>query len=1120
LLKIFLLQHLHELYKLYLKHPSLKQLLDAGQNLEGGFFLKGLAGSAVAFVLSGYVEQRRRPSLVVVNDKEEAAYLFSDLSCLLPENQVYFFPSSYKRSVQYGQTLPDAIVQRTDVVALLPALNENDERPVVVVTYPDALFEKVVSLDTLSRNSIKIQKGEKVSPDFICDTLTEYGFQRSDFVYEPGQFSVRGSIVDVFSYSASTPYRLDFFGDEVETIRSFDVEDQLSKELLSEVVIIPNLQSPEDNPSRILLTDLLPPSTTLWVKNPELVLNRMDELSRIVSTATQLNASNFASRDIFSNSLLTRSTLYFGIKPLSVQLPTFDFGTSPQPAFGKNFELLVQKINEDAGRGYQTFILSDNSAQLERLDGIMHGIAPDIAYNPVEGTISEGFVDHNLRINLYTDHQIFERYHRYKLKHEFNRRDAITMQELVDLQPGDYVVHIDHGIGIFGGLVSTEINGKKQEAIRLVYQDNDTLLVSIHNLHKISKYRGKDAESPKIYKLGSGAWQRLKQNTKRKIKDIARELIALYSQRRSQPGFSFSPDTYMQQELEASFVFEDTPDQLSATKAVKEDMEAERPMDRLICGDVGFGKTEVAIRAAFKAVADSKQVAVLVPTTILALQHYQTFTSRLKGFPCTVEFLNRMKTPAQQREIRQRASEGKIDILIGTHALLNSTLKFKDFGLLVVDEEQKFGVAAKEKLKQLKLNVDTLTLTATPIPRTLQFSLMGARDLSIINTPPANRHPILTEVHTFSTAIIKEAIDYEMDRGGQVFFVHNRIQNIAEVELMVNKICPKAKTAVAHGQMEPSKLEKIMLGFISGDYDVLISTSIIESGLDISNANTMIINNAQMFGLSDLHQLRGRVGRSNKKAFCYLLAPPLETLTADARRRLRAIEEFSELGSGFSIAMQDLDIRGAGNILGAEQSGFITEIGFEAYQRILDEALEELRESEFVTIQTQAEHETQREWKPSYADCHVETDMEILLPDSYITNTTERIKLYREIDSLHNAEELERFRNEIRDRFGPLPRQVEDLLSVVRLRWIAVELGFEKLILGNGQLMAHFISNQLSPYYRSSTFEGIIRFIQQHPERFKLKEGKDKLTIRIAGVGEISEAIETLQKLHETLPVK
>ena len=1084
---------------------------------EKNAFIKDLAGSSLAFIGAAIHLETDTPLVIVLNEKEEAAYVFSDLSALLGMEKIFFFPSSFKRSIRFEQVMPEAIIQRTDVLNLLRQMGEGESLNSIIVTYSDALFEKIPNQAVLKENTLTIVKGERVSTDFITEILFEYGFERTDFVYEPGQFAIRGSIIDIFSYSSAMPYRIDFFGDEVESIRTFDVEDQLSRDLLQSITIIPNLQA-KDQTEGAILTAALPENAIVWIKNPELVLERLNQLVDIAQQSGFATQAGCATGKEFFSSLQNHYTFYFGFRPSVPVSKTIEFSTSPQPSFLKNFDFLADDIEQQNLNGYRVYLLSDNPAQLDRLKSILHSIKPDLHFELINASIAEGFVDHDLRICLYTDHQIFGRYHKYRLKHEFTRRDALTMQELVNLQPGDYVVHIDHGIGVFGGLVKTEVNGNLQEAIRLIYKDNDTLLVNIHNLHKISKYRGKDAEAPKVYKLGSGAWQKLKQRTKSKIKDIAKDLIALYAKRKAQKGFAFSPDTFMQQELEASFIYEDTPDQQKATQAVKLDMEDERPMDRLVCGDVGFGKTEVAIRAAFKAVADSKQVAVLVPTTILALQHYRTFTSRLNGFPCNVEFMSRMKSAAQQREIRQRLKDGKIDILIGTHSILKEASNFKDLGLLIVDEEQKFGVAAKEKIRQFKLNVDTLTLTATPIPRTLQFSLLGARDLSIINTPPPNRYPIQTELHVFNTAIIKEAVEYEVSRGGQVFFVHNRVQNIGEVQIMLHKIVPRIRTAVAHGQMEPSKLESIMLDFINGDYDVLISTAIIEAGLDIPNANTIIINNANMFGLSDLHQLRGRVGRSNKKAFCYLLAPPLESLTPEARRRLKAIEEFSELGSGFSIAMQDLDIRGAGNLLGAEQSGFISEIGYETYQRILDEAIQELKETDFRELFSPQQSEIRTDkWVGTNTDCQVETDLEVLIPDYYVSNTAERIKLYRELDSIKNPQELEVFASELRDRFGSIPAPVIELMNIVRLRWIAVELGIEKILLKNGKVHAYFVTNQLSPFYRTSTFERIINHILRNPTIFSMKEGNEKLILTIKDVKGVNKAIEILQQMLDNV---
>lgn len=1111
--------NIDNILELYLQNSNTLNVVDSlSNNQPTNLFIKGLSGSSIGLVASACIKKSNRPFLFILTDKEEAAYFFNDLSNILSPEQIFFFPSSFKRSVQYSQTLSEAVIQRTDVLNLLPRLAHNSNLNIAIVTYPDALFEKVVTIENLEKNTLIIKKGEKIPPSFIMDLLDEYDFERVEFVYEPGQYSIRGSIVDIFSFSDANPYRVDFFGDEVESIRVFDVEDQLSREQLNEITIIPNMHIGGENLARTFLSNTLPKNISVWAKNSEVAIGRMNELYELASSSNNEGysgniESNFAKGKELFDFLKDRGSVDFGIKHLFKPDHVIDFETSPQPLFHKNFELIAQNIEENTEKDYKTYILADNRTQFERLSGIFQSINKQIHFVSVPTTIHEGFIDHTLKICLYTDHQLFDRYHKFTLKHEFNRKDAISIQELINLKPGDYVVHIDHGVGVFGGLVKTDVNGKKQEAVRLIYQDSDTLLVNIHNLHRISKYRGKDSDAPKVHKLGSGAWQRLKQNTKRKIKDIAKDLIALYAKRKAEHGFAFSPDTYMQQELEASFIFEDTPDQEKATIAVKEDMESRIPMDRLICGDVGFGKTEVAVRAAFKAVADNKQVAVLVPTTILALQHHQTFTSRLKDFPCSIDFISRMKSAKMQKEITQKVLEGKIDIIIGTHALIKDTLKFKDLGLLIVDEEQKFGVAAKEKLKQLRVNVDTLTLTATPIPRTLQFSLMGARDLSIINTPPPNRHPISTEIHVFSSQIIKEAIEYEVSRGGQIFFVHNRVQNIIEIQVMIHKLCPHVRTVIGHGQMEPARLEKTMLDFISGDYDVLIATSIIESGLDIPNANTIIINNAHMFGLSDLHQLRGRVGRSNKKAFCYLITPPIETLTNEARRRLKAIEEFSDLGSGFSIAMQDLDIRGAGNLLGGEQSGFIADIGFETYHRILDEAIQELKETEFKSVFESENDEKDRAWKPLHADCHIETDFELLLPDTYVNSVPERMRLYRELDSIERAEDLQKFENHLKDRFGEIPKQAIELLNVVRLRWIAIELGMEKIVLKNETLVGYFISNQQSSFYRSETFANIIGYIQKHHQLFQFKESKEKLSLTVKKIENIENAIKVLQQI-------
>jgi transcription-repair coupling factor (superfamily II helicase) len=1105
--------NLQEILSLYQNQESVKIFTRqiAGSSISR-VRLKGMSGSLNAIIISACIEALVRPFIIVLNDKEEAAFLYTDLCNILPSNTFFFFPSSYKRSIQYGQILADALIQRTDTLAAIPNLSSVDQPKTVIITYADALCEKIVTQHYFEKNTISISVSEKISQDFLTDFLLEIGFERVEFVYEPGQFSLRGSIVDVFSFTSAFPFRIDFFGNIVESIRSFDIDNQLSMDSFERAIIVPNLHTGKNESPLTQLTDQLPKNSIIWIRDLEWVVGRMNDVYAIMD-----NAESVTSGAKFFEAIQEFSTVEFGIKPLLKQNQTISFETTPQPAFRKNFDLLSQNLIEYLAKGYQPFILAENPLQHQRLQNIFESTNQDVRFTAIESTLHEGFIDHNLRICLYTDHQLFDRYHKYKLKNELTNRNSISIQELMSLKSGDFVVHVDHGVGVFGGLVKTNVNGKIQEAVRLTYKDGDTLFVNIHALHRISKFRGKDSELPKLYKLGSAAWQRLKQNTKRKVKDIAKELIALYAKRRTERGFGFSPDSYLQQELEASFIYEDTPDQITATQAVKDDMHANIPMDRLICGDVGFGKTEIAIRAAFKAVADSKQVAVLVPTTVLALQHFQTFSQRLASFPCNVDFLSRMKTAKNQKDTLKKLEEGKIDILIGTHAMLGNTVKFKNLGLIIVDEEQKFGVAAKEKLKKIRINVDTLTLTATPIPRTLQFSLMGARDLSIINTPPPNRHPISTEIHALNTEIIKEAIDYEVNRGGQVFFVHNRVKNIAEIQQMISKICPRVTSVVAHGQMEPSKLEKTMLDFISGDYDVLISTMIIESGLDIPNANTIIVNNAHMFGLSDLHQLRGRVGRSNKKAFCYLITPPLDVLTNEARRRLKAIEELSELGSGFSIAMQDLDIRGAGNLLGGEQSGFIAEIGFETYHKILDEAIQELKEEEFKDLFDNINEGKQTKWQPGSSDCYIETDMELLIPDSYVNSVPERMRLYRELDGLRGTTEPNKFKEKLRDRFGPIPEQVEDLLRIVQLREQAVNLGIEKLILKNDILIGQFITNQISPFYSSATFVNILNAIQKSPNRFQLKESKEKLSLVAKNVKKVTDAIDVLQLLESEL---
>ncbi|MBN2813857.1 MAG: transcription-repair coupling factor [Bacteroidales bacterium] len=1059
--------------------------------------------------------------LVVMPEKEDAAYIYNDLVNLLGSDNVLFFPSSFKRSVHYNQIDNGSVILRTNVVNRLGSDEKYAQgNYLIVVTYAEGLAEKVITQVKLKKNTLQLNKGEKLSIAFIREVLEEYHFTDVDFVYEPGQYAIRGSLVDVFSFASSDPYRIDFFGDEVESIRTFDVDTQLSKEIHEKINILPNVQELKHEDISEPITDYLDSKSVVWISDIRFTADKLntiyDEISQRADKSEEvlpLSESQLTTGHYLISKLPEFKVVEFAARnfyPGSVQL---SFNTLPQPAFNKNFNLLADDLLILTENEYKNYILSDSEKQIERLTEIFHDINKSIRFNPLLKTLHEGFIDRDLKLCCYTDHQIFERYHKYTLQNYFSNRGTLSLKELKGLQPGDYVVHIDHGIGKFGGLEKIEINGKVQESIRLVYQDNDVLYVSIHSLHRISKYKGKDNDPPRMYKLGTGAWQKLKQNTSRKIKDIARELISLYARRKMQQGFAFAPDTYMQNELEASFIYEDTPDQVKTTKAIKEDMESENPMDRLVCGDVGFGKTEVAVRAAFKAVADSKQVAVLVPTTILALQHYHTFRDRLKDFPCNLEYINRFKKGTQQTDIIKRLKEGKIDIIIGTHRLLGADIQFKDLGLLIIDEEQKFGVAAKEKLKNLKLNVDTLTLTATPIPRTLQFSLMGARDLSVINTPPPNRHPVITELHTFNDDIIREGIEYEVSRGGQVFFINNRVQNIHEVETLIRKLCPRVKTCVAHGQMEGPELEKTMTDFVSGDYDVLVATAIIESGLDIPNANTIFINNAHHFGLSDLHQLRGRVGRSNKKAFCYLLSPPLTLMTPDARRRLKAVEELSELGSGFNIALHDLDIRGAGNMLGGEQSGFIADIGFETYTKILNEAINELKETEYKEVFASKEKEQPEEEKKYVEDCQIDTDLELLFPDNYIANVTERMSLYRELDQIQTEEDLLKFESSLVDRFGPLPDVSKELLEVVRLRWLANRLGFEKLVMKSGKLIGYFVSNQESAYYKSKTFSNILGFVQKQPARFRMKEGNNKLTLTCEPITSVKTASNLLRSL-------
>ena len=1112
----------NEIISHYNNHPNLEGLIGAFSNSEvRRICLDGLTGSSKAIILAGVFLKMQNTHLVIIPEKEDAAYFYNDLVSMVGDDNVFFFPSTYKRSVQYGQTEPANIVLRTEVLNHLAS----GKRKSILVSYPESVMEKVVSKPDLKKNTFHIKKGDRISLEFLEEILQEYHFTRTDFVYEPGQYSIRGSIADVFSYSAEIPYRIDFFSEEVESIRSFNTDDQLSVNILNQISIIPNLQDISVEQMNETFLDFIPQSTSIWIEDTVLIREKINNI--FYQTRQKEEDGQLADKQEiiitghhFIEDCAKFKIAEFGRQHLFTPDLKFEYHVEPQPSFNKNFELLSDKLLSNTAEGFSTYIVSESQSQIERLQDIFSEINPEANFTPLFMNLHGGFTDNDLKISVYTDHQIFDRYHKFRIRGYFTKKESISVKELTGLNPGDYVVHIDHGIGKFGGLEKIEVNGKIQEAIKLVYRDNDILYVGIHSLYRISKYKGKDNAEPKIYKLGSGAWQKLKQSTKKRVKDIAKDLIKLYAARMDSSGYSFSPDSYLQRELEASFIYEDTPDQLKATIAVKEDMEAPHPMDRLICGDVGFGKTEIAIRAAFKAAADSKQSAVLVPTTILAFQHYRTFTSRMKDFPCNIEYISRHKKASDQKKILSKLEDGKIDIIIGTHKLAGNDVRFKDLGLLIIDEEQRFGVAVKEKLKKLRTNVDTLTLTATPIPRTLQFSLMGARDLSIINTPPPNRMPIVTELHGFNEDIIKEGIEYEVNRNGQVFFIHNRVENIRDIQAIIKRICPNVKTAIVHGRMEGRDIENVMFDFIQGDYDVLIATTIIESGLDIPNANTIFINDAHHFGLSELHQLRGRVGRSNKKAFCYLLAPPLSTLNHEARRRLKAIEEFSELGSGFNIAMQDLDIRGSGNLLGAEQSGFIAEVGFETYQRILHEAMLELRESGDNENLTETEHfpdtEKVRITKPFVSDFLIDTDLEIMFPDEYISNIPERIRLYKELNEIGTDNELALFEKKLIDRFGILPPSAEALLDIVRIKWIAVKIGIEKILLKNNLLIANFVSDQNSHFYHSGIFVSIMNYVNRKQSQMTMKQKESKLSLTINNVKSVKAAIQILNEIKES----
>ena len=1097
---------IEELLQLYKKHPQVKAGLKLLSETDSNVHLNGLNGSTVGLCLASFFQGTGKNFVLVQDDEESAGYLFHDMVQLLGNEKVYFYPPGFRRSLKYGKNDPGNSILRTEALNAL-----RTDKHCLIVTYPEGLLEKVVAEEELGGKTLEIHKGERIDTSFVIELLQTFGFERVDYVYEPGQYCVRGSLIDVYSWSNELPYRIDFFGDEVESIRTFDIENQLSKEKIESIRIIPFTDGQEGN--KVSFTSWLTKGTILC----------FNDFSYTYAKLRQFNDDSPASpekllldAEIFKTEASSFKWIEFGRRTESLKHATINFQVSPQDVFGKNFDYVSQTFQKYIADGYSLYLLSDSHKQIERLKAIFEDREEPVEFIPIEKTLHEGFIDNDLQIACFTDHQIFERYHKYNLRSEKARNGklTITLKELVQFQFGDYVVHIDYGVGRFGGLFRTEINGKMQEVIKIIYKDDDTLFVSIHNLHRISKYKGKEGTEPRINKLGSSSWSNLKEKTRKKVKDIARELIALYAKRKEEEGFAYSPDSFMQQELEASFIYEDTPDQIKATSDIKEDMECSRPMDRLICGDVGFGKTEVAIRAAFKAVTDNKQVAILVPTTVLAMQHYRTFTKRLEKFPCTVDYLSRSRSTNDTTRILEDLKSGKINILIGTHKLIGKSVKFHDLGLLIIDEEQKFGVSVKEKLRQMKVNVDTLTLTATPIPRTLQFSLMGARDLSTITTAPPNRYPIQTEVYSLNEDLLREAIEFELGRNGQVFLINNRIQNLAEIESLVKRCVPGVRTAIAHGQMDGEKLEKIILDFMDYDYDVLICTTIIESGVDIPNANTIIVNNAHQFGLSDLHQLRGRVGRSNRKAFCYLIAPPLNTLTPEARRRLQAIENFSDLGSGFNIAMQDLDIRGAGNMLGAEQSGFIADLGYETYQKILSEAVQELKDEEFPELYAQ-EQTLGRDGLHSYvSDCSVESDMEMMFPDSWVPGSSERMNLYREMDNLETEIEINAFENRMIDRFGPIPKIAAELIQVIRLRRFAKSLGMEKVILKNGQMICYFVSNPLSAFYQSVTFDNVLGYIRNRIKNTRLRDVNGKRSLVIENIQNIETALVQLKLMQ------
>ena len=1059
-------------------------------------FAENLVGSSLSFVLFDIFKRTGQTLLFVGDDKEQAAYLLNDLGLLLGQEQVLFFPSSYRRPYQTEETDNANVLLRAEVLSQL------QQGARVVVSYSEALFEKVLTRQQLDKNTLTLKRGEHLSLDTLNETLFEYQFQRVDFVSEPGEFSVRGGIVDVFSFSNDTPYRIEFFSDVVESIRTFDVETQLSLQQVSSVVIIPNIESKVAGEQRTSFLSLLPEETLIFVQDFELFAPKWEKMyqkAQEAFAALKGEIAHLPPEELFCNAQegLRDFAQRYVVRinphnPQEMEGKGVSFAMRPQPSFNKRFELLIEHFKEKYNEGYTNYICCVSAQQAQRFLDIFEELHQQVPCELLELSLSEGFTDTANKINCYTDHQILERYHKFNIRNGYAKKQAITLKELHQLTIGDYVTHIDHGIGKYAGLQKIDIEGKKQEAIKLIYGDRDVLYVSIHSLHKISKYNGKDGAPPRLYKLGSSVWKALKQKTKARVKQIAFNLIQLYAKRREAVGYAFAPDSYLQKELEASFIYEDTPDQSKATLEVKQDMERARPMDRLVCGDVGFGKTEVAIRAAFKAVDNGKQVAVLVPTTILAFQHYQTFCERLKELPVRVEYLNRFRTAKEKNQVLSDLASGKVDILIGTHQIVNEKVKYKDLGLLVIDEEQKFGVAVKDKLKTLRENIDVLTLTATPIPRTLQFSLMAARDLSVITTPPPNRYPIESQIISFNEEVIRDGIAYELQRGGQVFFIHNRVENIKEVAGMIQRLIPDAKIGIGHGQMEGKQLEEVMLAFINGDYDILVATTIIESGLDVPNANTIFIHNAQHFGLSDLHQMRGRVGRSNKKAFCYFITPNLSELPEDSRKRMQAIAQFSDLGSGIHIAMKDLEIRGAGDLLGGEQSGFINDIGFDAYQKILQEAVTELKENEFAEL-----YADEAQQAVYLTDTQLDSDFELLYPDNYINSITERLNLYNELSNLKNEEELSQYEYRLIDRFGALPPQARDLLNSVRIKWLATQMGIERLVMKQGKMLGYFIADQQSKFYQSGTFQRVLAFVQRNSDKCHLNEKETRNGLRL-----------------------